>query len=391
MPSLPALIPQTYVIFAPTFLRRPYALMLASYRTTSSLDTFLHSLQNWTLFLCAVYCTTAALFSYALWKHEREVPSRSLSSSGGWGEENRESAAPAPAARDEPVELQAGDDATHGAQSTTSSSTRSSTRFIGRSDGASAFDSEGELDRSPFRSEHRGQGHRMRSQSHGPSSRAIEPRGSDDEGEEMQTLNEPLEFPPSLQVHRPHRPGVEIVSPEGTHHSHRRKISLGELCLWLMYQTVWAAAIFCACTFWIFIGIGCLPRKGCTSVARNFWFANIINLAFIVMEIFFNKLPFIPFHSVLTLGYCVLWLVFSAILWSVTGNWIYPRSASHGQLYSAVTFWPGWIILNVGAFFVGLGVEWALTRWVIPNKHSVKDVNPRTQAQIRADLDIQSV
>lgn len=262
-----------------------------------------------------------------------------------------------------------------------------------RSDGASmAFDSEGELEAPRMSREERtgSSSYRLRSQSQGPSARSG--RDDDEEMEELQPLDhdEPLEFPASLQVHRPHRAGVEMVPASGNrHHGHRRKISPVELCLWLMYQTVWAAAIFCACTFWVFIGIGCLPRKGCTSVATNFWIAQVINVAFIAMELIFNKLPFVPFHSVLTLGYCVLWLVFSAILWSVTGNWIYPRSASHGQLYSAVTFWPGWIFLNVGAFFVGLGLEWALAHWIFPTKHSIKEVGHQTE--VHTELDIETV
>lgn len=293
----------------------------------------------------------------------------------------------------------------------TTSSNRSSTRFIrGRNGSDPAFDSEGEPeiqglqdhenhhDHHHHHHHHDHHGHRMRSSSQGPSSRSSSVQlhhDDSDDDEELQALDtQPLEFPTSLQIHRPHRnrsPSALHIAPGSPrshlHHGHRRRISLGELCLWLMYQTVWAAAIFCASTFWIFIGIGCLPRKGCTSVAANFWIAQVINLAFITMEMSFNKLPFIPFHSVLTLGYCVLWLVFSAILWSVTGNWMYPRSSTHGQLYSAVTFWPGWIFLNVGAFFVGLGIEWALSHWIFPNKHSIKDP---LDASDRSDLDLQS-
>lgn len=163
------------------------------------------------------------------------------------------------------------------------------------------------------------------------------------------------------------------------HHRHHRRISFSELCLWFFYQTVWAAAIFCAFTYWFFIGLGCLSRNGCKEVSSKFWIAQVLNLLFVVTEIVLNKLPFLPFHSILSLAYCVLWLIFSAILFFVTGQWVYPQNPTHSQLYSAFTFWPGWILLNVVSFFVGFGVEWALSR-CITTKHSLQ--NPHEEVPL---------
>jgi hypothetical protein len=183
-------------------------------------------------------------------------------------------------------------------------------------------------------------------------------------------------------------------APEPVHRrQHHRRISFSELCLWFLYQTVWAAAIFCACTFWLFIGIGCLPRKGCTDVNSKFWMAQTLNLLFLVTELSLNKLPFIPFHSILTLAYCVLWLIFSAILYFVTGQWVYPKSATHGQLYAAITFWPGWIALNVACFFIGFSVEWFLSKF-FPTKHSIANAHlpaPRRHSAHSRSLSSQSI
>ena len=154
------------------------------------------------------------------------------------------------------------------------------------------------------------------------------------------------------------------------HHRTHRVVSFGELCVWFTYETVWAASIFLACTFWVLMGLGCLPHKSCRKVEPHFWIAHALNLVFIGTEMFLNKMPFIPMHSIITFGYCLLWLIFSTLLWFVTGQWVYPQSQGHGTLWSAFTFWPGWIALNVVSFFMALLIEWALAR-VFPNKHSL--------------------
>lgn len=168
------------------------------------------------------------------------------------------------------------------------------------------------------------------------------------------------------------------MAPGASYHDRFRRrrplrvlVSFGELCLWLGYETVWAASIFLSITFWIFIGLGCLPHKGCQNVPSHYWIGQLLNILFIAVEITLNKLPFIPTHSVWTLCYCILWLIFSTLLYVVTGEWVYPTENPHrGQLRAAFTFWPGWIVLNVVAFFIGLMIEWAIAR-IFPSKHSV--------------------
>jgi hypothetical protein len=157
-------------------------------------------------------------------------------------------------------------------------------------------------------------------------------------------------------------------------------VSFGELCVWFTYETVWAASIFLACTFWVLMGLGCLPHKSCKKVEAHFWIAQVLNLAFIGTEMFLNKMPFIPMHSIITFGYCLLWLIFSTLLWFVTGQWVYPQSQAHGTLWSALTFWPGWIALNVVSFFFALLIEWGISRF-IPAKHSMNRKHDCSPAQ----------
>lgn len=173
-----------------------------------------------------------------------------------------------------------------------------------------------------------------------------------------------------------HRLRNRLDQQDSYHRSHMRiKVSFGELCLWLGYETIWAASIFLSITFWVFVGLGCLPHKGCQNVPGNFWAGQILNILFIGSELALNKLPFIPTHSVWTLCYCFLWLIFSTMLFLLTGQWFYPTEDPHrGQLRAAFTFWPGWIVLNVVSFMLGLLIEWVVAR-IFPSKHTFMTPN----------------
>jgi len=144
------------------------------------------------------------------------------------------------------------------------------------------------------------------------------------------------------------------------------KIGCWEYFLWGFYTLVWTAAWTVTLLYWIFVvGAGCaLSNDGCNFTFYSFH-GHGVNILLITIEMMLNVMPFFPKHVVFSAGYIIVYEIFSIIWWGATDHWVYdaqnPDKAALG-LFMAITFYPVFILVYIGLFFAGYGIEIAMTK-----------------------------